>query len=478
LCNRLHIEMSSSAQSVGLRHAVGRGGFFTLAFGAIVGSGWVVVLGQWLKEAGPGGAALGFAIGGAVMVLVGLCYGELAARSSTAGADFLYTLQTFGRLPAFILGWFLTLYQVSVCAFEGIALAWLLRVLIPGVALGTAYTVAGVSVTWDALAIGFGAALILGILHLRGAHSAIRFQNIATYGFIVVIAVLIFSGISLGSISNLRPLLPDKAGHSAVAGILWTFGTSAYFLNGWQAALHAIEERRQDVSSGAAVLCMVGAIGAGAIFYAAIIIACSMALPWQLLLAHELPAAAAFSSLGAGGVLGDVLLVAAIVSLTKTWSATIWMGTRLMFAQARHGLLPNSLATVHAQSGAPRNAVLLVTGLSLVGIALGRAAIEPIVNTLAICAALSMIVCIAVLLRRRRLEGKKNGFSVPGGLATIWFALLSASSMMSVSLVQPFLVSHGAIPIEWILLSSWGGVGLVVWFSTRRLRHRLPSVSQ
>src|SRR5580692_4809116 len=105
-----------------LRTAIGRGGFFSLAFGAIVGSGWVVVLGDWLTSAGPGGATLGFLAGALVMVLIALCYGELAARSSVAGGEFLFTLETFGRFPAFLVGWFLTLYSVAVCAFEAIAL--------------------------------------------------------------------------------------------------------------------------------------------------------------------------------------------------------------------------------------------------------------------------------------------------------------------------------------------------------------------
>lgn len=91
-----------ASTSTALRRAIGRGGFFSLAFGAIVGSGWVVVLGDWLKAAGPGGASLGFLAGALVMVLVALCYGELAARSTAAGGEFLYTLETFGRFPAFL----------------------------------------------------------------------------------------------------------------------------------------------------------------------------------------------------------------------------------------------------------------------------------------------------------------------------------------------------------------------------------------
>jgi basic amino acid/polyamine antiporter, APA family len=464
--------MTTTTKNPLLRSAVGRSGFFALAFGAIVGSGWVVVLGQWLKEAGPGGSAAAFIMGGAVMMLVGLCYGELAARSSTAGGEFLYTLETLGALPAFLVAWFLTLYQVAVCAFEGIALAWLVRTLFPQVALGTAYTIAGTAVTWDALIIGVSAAMILGLLHLRGASAAIRFQNIVTFSFLGVITILIVTGFSFGSIRNLEPLLPPRLGHSALLGVLWTFATSAYFLNGWQAALHAIEERAQNVTARSAVLSMVAAIGVSAAFYALVIITCSMALPWQSLVTRELPAAAAFRSYGSG-ILGDVVLVAAIVSLTKTWSATTWIGSRLLFAQARHGLLPRFFGTLRPASRSPGNAVVFVTACAIAGIALGRSAILPIVDTLSICTALIIILCLLVLLRRRRLAiAKERHFSVPGGVVTIWCALISASSMIGIAVVQPLLGARGTIPLEWILLASWGTVGLLVWFCTRKLRRR------
>ena len=38
--------------------------YFALAFGSMVGVGWLVVMDDWLARGGPLGAMLGFAIGG------------------------------------------------------------------------------------------------------------------------------------------------------------------------------------------------------------------------------------------------------------------------------------------------------------------------------------------------------------------------------------------------------------------------------
>jgi APA family basic amino acid/polyamine antiporter len=43
-----------------LRGDIGRFQYLALGFGTMIGSAWVILLGDWLGKAGPGGAILGF----------------------------------------------------------------------------------------------------------------------------------------------------------------------------------------------------------------------------------------------------------------------------------------------------------------------------------------------------------------------------------------------------------------------------------
>jgi amino acid transporter len=404
------------------------------------------------------------------MVMIALCYGELAARSSTAGVEFLYALQTLGPLAGFLVGWFLTLYAVAVCAFEAISLSWLLRALVPSISLDTAYTIVGSPVTWDALIIGSTGALAIGTLHYRGASTAIGFQNIVTFGFIAISIILISLGLVLGSAENLKPLLGAPSGHSWIVGSFWIFSTCAFFLNGWQASLHAIEERRADVSARSAIFHIVAAILASTVFYCGIVLAAASLVPWPSLIGKELPAAAAFRTVGAEGLLGSAVIVTAAVSLSKTWSAMVWVASRVVFAQARHGFLPPPLAAVDSKTGAPRTAVMFVTMLTLAGVALGRGAIVPIVNMVSICLALSIILCLLVLLRRRRDGSAAPSFTVPGGQFVIICALAGAIAMVGIAVLEPLLSGAGKIPLEWTLLAAWAVIGSAIWMSTKGLR--------
>ncbi|MDR3514015.1 MAG: hypothetical protein P4L73_20450, partial [Caulobacteraceae bacterium] len=73
-----------------LSRVVGKLGLFTLSFGGMVGSAWIVILGQWLDQAGPLGAILGLTAAAAVMIVISLAYAELASRMPAAGGEIVY----------------------------------------------------------------------------------------------------------------------------------------------------------------------------------------------------------------------------------------------------------------------------------------------------------------------------------------------------------------------------------------------------
>ncbi|MDR3512718.1 MAG: APC family permease [Caulobacteraceae bacterium] len=459
----------------GLRRSIGAPGFFALSFGAIVGSGWVVVLGDWLARGGPGGVVVGFLAGGAVMVMIGLCYAELAARMPTAGGEFLYAREVLGPGAGFAVGWFLTLKLIAICAFEGIALGVLLRQLLPGLGAGVLYSLLGQKITVLALVSGWSVALGVGALNVSGAKVAVRVQTIVTGVFIGVMALAIAAGLIHGRPANLRPVFPATPPLVWWRGALWVFSLSGMFLNGFQASLHGIEERREGTSLRRAGLAMVCAIAAAALFYSAVVIAAATASPWEQLIKVDLPAAAAFAHSLPLVNLAVVVLVAATLSLLKTWNAVAIMASRLIFAQARLGYLPRALAGVSARAGAPTRAIVLVTALTMLCIPFGRGLILPIMNMCAMCLAASYVMCVAILLRLRArplANAAPPAFRVPGGRWLVWVSLVGAVVMSAAAILEPAFET-GEIPLEWLWIAGWAACGAVVWIAVvRRRLHR------
>ena len=453
-----------------LKQVITRAGFFALSFGSIVGSGWVVLLGEWLARASPGGTVLAILAGGAAMMLVGLCYAELAARFPRAGGEFLYILETWGRLPAFMAGWFLTLYLISICAFEGLAIALMIEVLVPQLSSPVLYTAYGQAISVHALALGYGSAVAVWAVNVAGTGTSVLLQRLITYGFIGIMAGLIaFAGL-FGEASNLLPLFGGAAGSDWPMGAAWIFGTCAVLLYGFQAAAQAIEERAPGMSVGTVVRAMVAGIAAAALFYCAVVLSAASATPWEELLETRLPAAAAFGALSTSISLGTVVIAAATASLLKTWNGIVLMAARLVLAQARAEVLPPRLATLN-RAQAPAAAITLVTLISMSGMLLGRGAIVPIINMAAICVSLATALCLVALLKLRARQTELPSFSAPGGSLTVWTALVLMLGMSLFAFLEPLFASGDGMPLEWILILVWGCVGLsLAIFASRRAK--------
>ena len=430
-----------------LRGSIGRFQYLALGFGTMIGSAWVILLGDWLGKAGPGGAVLGFLAGGLIVMLVGACYAELAGYLPEAGSEFVYARRVYGRGLAFTVGWFLILYLLSVTVFEAIAFAWIVETLIPG---------------WPApTLVGIGGALVILFLNFRGAQLAVVAHATATYGFVAAVACVLLALLYKGHVHNMTPLFATTNGRPWWVGSGAIFAFCAYALNGFQTIPHAVEERSGETSLRSIGLIIIGAIAAAAAFYCLVVIAASVITPWQGLVKAPLPMVAAAKALPHGEVFGLVLLIATAVSLLKAWNGVFMMGARLLVAMARAGCAPAAFARLHPRFGSPALAVLAVGGCNIAGIFLGKGAIEPITDMSAMVLTLTYVLCCWTVLRIRR-RGATTHFQVPAGAWLVWLGLLGSTLMAVCAFVTPFWQQEG-LPLEWKLLGAWGLIGIAVW---------------
>ncbi|HVW71311.1 MAG TPA: APC family permease [Steroidobacteraceae bacterium] len=457
-----------------LRGNIGPLQYLALGFGTMIGSAWVILLGDWLGEAGPGGAVLGFLAGGVVVMIVGACYAELTGYIPEAGSEFVYAHRIYGRGLAFVVGWFLILYLLSVTVFEALACAWVVETLVPTWHSRVLYSAFGTGISRETLLVGIGGALGIIALNYRGARVAVVSHAILTSGFLVIVLCILVALLVNGRSDNWTPLLANVRGRPWWTGSGAIFAFCAYGLNGFQSIPHAVEERSPGVSLHRIGVILVSAIGAAALFYCLVVLAASSIVPWRGLVDAPLPTVAAVAALPYGNVVTVILLIATAASLFKAWNGVFMMATRLVVAMARAGFVPGALARLHPRYESPALAICAVGSCTVAGVFFGKGAIEPITDMSAMVLTLTYVLCCVTVLRLRR-SGTRGPYRVPGGEWLIKAGVAGSALMAACAFLAPFGSARGGVPLEWRLLGVWGLLGCAVWFVGLRGLGRLDS---
>ena len=276
----------------------------SLALGCVIGFGCFLLAGDFLRTAGPLGAALGIALGGLAMVVIARSYGRMVRAFPVAGAEFAYAYRAAGRHHAVICGWFLALGYLSIVPLNATALAVLGKFLAPELfARGALHTVAGFEVFAGEVGLAAFAVVLVGFLHSRGVEGVGRSQAVMT-GLMVAAVALVGLGALTGpaaSVANWEPWFAP--GRSAWTGVLAMVAISPWLYVGFDTLPQAAEEFA--FPAGKAFRLMAAAILAGAGMYVVVLLATGVVLPWRELVAGEpvwATGATVRASLGAAGV--------------------------------------------------------------------------------------------------------------------------------------------------------------------------------
>ena len=448
-----------------LKGNIGRFQLFAFGFGSIIGSSWCVLAGSWIASAGPGGAFIGFALGGIVVACIGACYAELTSRLPVTGGEFTFVLHVFGRGLAFYVGWFIAFAWILVTIFEGLAIAWLFERLNTGVPDVALYTIGDTTVTRNALLIGGMVAPAIALLNWRGGQVLARFHSLLTYTFISVALTMVVLMLGHGATANWTPLLP-------AANPVWWEGAAAIFANcafllcGFQAVSQVVEEKSARLPFSTLFRILVLTVVAASGFYCVVVLGTAIMMPWRSLPPHSLAFVEAARLLPFGNILVPLVLVVAILSLLKTWNGCVLMASRTLIALQREGLMPGWMNKWHGRTGVPGPIILVILVMNVAGLPLGRGAVGMLVDAITISLVFGYaICCIGLPVLRRRQGARADVVAAPN--AAVVVGVIGAVVMAVLAVVMPLVAAGGWPPVFWIF-PAWTAIGTIVLLAMRR----------
>ncbi|MBJ3763900.1 APC family permease [Maribius pontilimi] len=456
--------MSDNSDTEGFQRILGRWDILALAFGAMVGWGWVVLAGTQIREGGTLGAILAFAAGGFAVFLISLTYAELCSAMPKTGGEHIYSYRALGVTGSFICTWAIILGYVAVVAFEAVALPTVMDYLVPGYAVGTLWTIAGweVKATW--VAVGVIGALVMTWVNYRGISFCAAIQKLFTLALALVGLALIFGSFFTGTTENTAPLFVNGFG-----GWMAVLVMTPFLLVGFDVIPQAAEEIDLPYRTIGKVL--LASVLMAVVWYMLIIFGTSLMLDSAALEGTDLATADALAAVVGAGWGGKLLVFAGICGILTSWNSFFIGGSRAIYAMAHSGMLPAFLAKLHPVHRTPVNAILLIGGLSAIAPLFGRSALVWLVNAGGLGIVIAyVLVAVSFLILRKREPDMERPYTVPYGEYVGWAAVVLGSGLAL--LYMPGFPSALVWPAEWIIVGLWTLAGAGFWMVARQQNGR------
>jgi APA family basic amino acid/polyamine antiporter len=430
--------------------------YFTLAWGTMVGVGWLVVMDDWLLRGGALGALLGFAIGGALLFPIGWVYGRLVAAMPDAAGEIAYTAAAFSRPVSFSTGWMMMLAYFIVCPWEAVAVGRIAGYIVPSLDSLEIYRIAGRPVYLPHLIIGLGLTALLTTLNYRGIRLSATFQNWTSFGTLALFIVFVALGVSKGSPHNFPPLFT----HAPLVSFLLVVQIVPYFMTGFESVSKAAEESAPEFRGQGFLKAIWMAVLVGILFYTIVIAAVALVAPWHELTGEKFMTAVAFQRAVGSRWIVNVILAAALLSLFKCFNGNFVAASRLLFALGRRGLVDARAGQIHPQHQTPSAAVLCIGLATAACMLLGDAILVPITEVGSVACAIGWAAtCAAYLTMGHSGTLPQHSKLSAAERLVASLGLLVAIAMLLMKVV-PAIPGHFTV-YEWLALGSWVALGVI-----------------
>jgi amino acid transporter len=441
-----------------------------IAFGAMIGWGWVVSTGGWIESGGVVGAALGFVIGGVMIFFVGLAYAELTAAMPQCGGEHVFSHRAMGPNGSFVCTWGIILGYVGVACFEACAFPTILTYLWPGFLKGYLYTVAGFDVYASWLVVAIVLAFLITVINILGAKTAAVLQTVLTVIIGGAGILLIVASVINGSVGNLQgQMFIGSTSGSMIKSVLGVAVVTPFYFIGFDVIPQAAEEINVPLKKIGKMLIL--SVVLAVVFYALVILAVGYVLNPDEIVASQagtgLVTADAMAKAFGTSVMAKVIIVGGMCGIVTSWNSFMIGGSRAMYSMAESYMIPPFFAKLHPKHKTPINALYLIGALTMLAPFAGRKMMVWICDAgnFGCCLAYCM-VSISFLILRKKEPDMPRPYKVPAYKFVGTMAVLMSGFMVMMYCVPGS--GGNLVWQEWMMVGGWSLLGVVFYVICKR----------
>ena len=343
-----------------------------LAFGTMIGWGWIMLSGVWANNAGMLGAIIAYVVGAVFCIFIGFTYAELTPAIPCTGGSVVFAYKSMGYWPAVLTGAATSFAYLGVAAWEGPALATAVDYVIEIPKIGYLWTIQQFDVyaTWALVAIL--TSFILVFINIRGAKETAVFQTVATLGIIIIGALFISGAVFNGKMANAKPMF--TTGHGFFSVLLMV---PAMFV-GFDVIPQSAGEMNVKLNKVPKLLIL--SICAAAAWYVLMIIATCLSAPEDIRVNGNIPVADSMAYAFGHPVWGKLCIIGALCGILTSWNGFLYGAARCIYSLAKAKMLPAFLADLHPKYKTPYKAIIFCGIICTFSCLLGKGALTWFVN--------------------------------------------------------------------------------------------------
>lgn len=451
------------------------GDVIVVAFGAMIGWGWVVSSGGWIQQSGVIGTILAFLLGGIMIYFVGLVYAELTTALPENGGAKVFSQHAFGTIGSFICTWSIILSYIGVVCFEACSFPTIIQYIFPGFLKGYLYTVAGFDIYATWLVVAIISCVLITYINIKGVKTAAILQKILTIIIAVVGMVLIIASIINGDSSNLDGQLFMGSGIDKILGNVLSIAMVApFFLFGFDVVPQAAEEINIPLKKLGKLIVL--SIALAVAFYGMVVFAVGYGMN-QIELAMSLQGsglvtADAMAKLFHSKIMAKTLILGGMCGIVTSWNSFLIGGSRALESMASSYMIPHVFCKKHKKYQTPYLSLILIGILSIISLFFGRQMLTWISNCASFACCLTYCIVSLSFLRLRKKEPelarpyKVKNYYLVGIMATVLSGFLCMMYLIP-GTVCSMIDQELIITVLWTIIGIFFAVGCKVKYRDR-----------
>lgn len=353
----------------------------------------------------------------AIVLILVLNFAEVGSRFTKTGGPYLYTLEAFGRFPAFLMGWLLLITRLATFAALVNILPTYFGFFYPELDSFSGKT-----------GIIFFITLFFTVINYRGIKNTTKWNNGLAIG--KLIPLLIFIMVGLFFIQKENVAIPNKL--PEINALSQSIFLLIFAFTGFEAIIVSTGEIKNPSKN--IPFALVLSLIIVSIFYGLIQLVCIGTL--SNLAQSEKPLAdAAFLFMGNAGAI--LITLGVLISVSGTLNTVVLVGGRIPFALAAEKQLPAGLSKIYTKFSTPARSIVLFSVLAFI-VSISGTFIYAI--TISVISKVMIFLIVSASLLRLRLlkKSQTDFFKLHYGKLSAWVGIALSITLLSSSKMVEF----------------------------------------